>query len=393
MNNLDLCLNRNNGYESLPYEQKVTEIAAINSLLLSYGLKVTRMIESPRMIQYRAQLTPDTNTKKLLKMSENFCIALNDDSVNIFREKSELVIEKRGADNTIFMGDIVTDYFRTSVAPLTVMLGKDAEGNNVYVDLAKTPHVLVAGATGSGKSVTLNTIMASLLVRNVPVDIFTVDTKGTELCGYKNVSNVHAITDPEEAIKHLAYLCKRMDDRYAFMAKYGYRDIESVRAAGIKVNSIVVIIDEFADLMLLSGKSVEQYVVRLAQKARAAGIHLVIATQRPTRDVVTGLIKANIPTRICLKVTSGLESRIILDRNGGEKLTGHGDMLYLANGAFEPIRVQGCFISESEVEALRKALTANIKEESVGVEPQERKLPPQRYYEPPKSLFQKLFKK
>lgn len=351
-------LTRNNTYKKIPQEQKIREAAAINTLIMPYGLTVTRAVESPRMIQYRAQLAPESNVKKLIKMQENFSIALADNSVNVFRDKAELVIEKRGADNTIYLGDLVTDYFR-SANGLTIALGKDAEGKNTYTNLAKAPHMLVAGATGSGKSVLLNTMIASLLVKKAPVEIYAVDTKRTDLTGYAGIPNVHTITEATEAVKMLARLCDQMEDRYKTLSQYGYRNIDELRAGGYRMNNIVVVIDEFADLMLLSGKTVEQYVVRLAQKARAAGIHLVIATQRPTRDVITGLIKANIPTRICLKVTSGLESRIILDRNGGQNLTGNGDMLYLGNGSFEPIRLQGAFISAREISEIQNTLTQN----------------------------------
>ena len=387
MMNLEYNLKRNNAYTAIPQEQKNAEVNAINNLILPHGLTVTRIVESPRMIQYRVQLAPETNVKKIVKMQENFSIALADNSVNVFRDKAELVIEKRGADNTIYLGDMVNDYFRSSTR-LAVALGKDAEGNNVYTDIARMPHCLIAGATGSGKSVCVNTIITSLVVKGKnDIDIFCVDTKRTELTGYEGIPNVHVITEAEAAIQMLANMCNIMENRYKSLAKYGCRNIDELRAAGYRAVDIVIVIDEFADLMLLSGKNVEQYVVRLAQKARAAGIHLIIATQRPTRDVITGLIKANIPTRICLKTTSGLESRIVLDRNGAEKLTGNGDMLFLANGAFEPIRLQGAFISAQEIAAIRNTFVVNNA-------PQRAAQPPRNQsYTPPtrQSFFKKLF--
>lgn len=359
MMNIEYNLKRNNIYQTVPQEQKAREAAAINNLIIKHGLTVTRIVESPRMIQYRVRLAPETNVKKLIKLQENFSIALADNTVNVFRDKSELVIEKRGADNKIYMGDMITDYFR-SADGLTIALGKDAQGTNTYANLAKAPHMLIAGATGSGKSVLLNSIITSLLLKNTgDTEIFCVDTKRTDLTGYAGIPDVHVITEADEAIKMLARMCDVMENRYKSLEKYACRNIEELRAAGYRAVDIVIVIDEFADLMLLSGKTVEKHVVRLAQKARAAGIHLVIATQRPTRDVITGLIKANIPTRVCLKVTSGLESRIILDRNGGENLTGNGDMLFLANGSFEPIRLQGAFISAQEISAIRNTLTPN----------------------------------
>ena len=389
--NLEYNLKRNNTYTTVPQEQKNAEVAAINNLIRTHGLTVTRIVESPRMIQYRIQLAPESNVKKIIKMQENFSIALADNSVNVFRDKAELVIEKRGADNTIYLGDLVTDYFRSSNR-LTIALGKDAEGKNVYTNLAKAPHMLVAGATGSGKSVFLNSIITSLLLkRRDDIEIFAIDTKRTELTGYAGISDVHVITEAEAAIQMLSNMCDVMENRYKNLAKYGCRNIDELRAAGYKAVDIVIVIDEFADLMLLSGKTVEQYVVRLAQKARAAGIHLVIATQRPTRDVITGLIKANIPTRVCLKTTSGLESRIILDRNGGEKLTGNGDMLFLANGSFEPIRLQGAFISAQEIKAIRNTFVVNNAPQKATEPPKnERYMPPMRSYEA-KGFFKKLF--
>ena len=391
MMNLEYNLKRNNTYTTVSQEQKNAEVNAINSLILPHGLTVTRIVESPRMIQYRVQLAPETNVKKIIKMQENFSIALADNSVNVFRDKAELVIEKRGADNTIYLGDMVNDYFRSSTR-LAVALGKDAEGHNIYTDIARMPHCLIAGATGSGKSVCLDSIITSLVVKDGnDIEIFAVDTKRTELTRYAGIPDVHVITEAEDAIQMLANMCNVMENRYKSLEKYGCRNIDELRAAGYKAVDIVIVIDEFADLMLLSGKTVEQYVVRLAQKARAAGIHLIIATQRPTRDVITGLIKANIPTRICLKTTSGLESRIVLDRNGAENLTGNGDMLFLANGAFEPIRLQGAFVSTQEIIAIRNTIVANKTPQRATEPPKnERRLPPMRSYEA-KSFFKKLF--
>ena len=347
-----LHLKRNNAYQTVPEYTKRTETAAINNLVKGYNLTVSRIVESPRMIQYRIALNPDTKVQSLLKMRDNFCIALNDDSVNIFRDKSELVVEKRGADNTIMFGDMVTSHFYGAKG-LTLALGKDSEGRNVYTNLEKAPHMLIAGATGSGKSVNLNTIIASVKIKSPQTIIFAIDTKRTELTRF-TAKNYHVVSEASEAVDLLSELCEEMEDRYERLARWGVRDISSAIAEGYDMKRIVVVIDEFADLMLLSGKTVEEYVVRLAQKARAAGIHLVIATQRPTRDVVTGLIKANIPTRICLKVTSGLDSRIILDRKGGENLTGHGDMLFLGNGAFEPVRIQGAYIDDDDIDRINE---------------------------------------
>jgi S-DNA-T family DNA segregation ATPase FtsK/SpoIIIE len=186
-------------------------------------------------------------------------------------------------------------------------------------------------------------------MKNPTIELYTVDTKQTEFNTYGYLPNVHTVTDANEAVQMFRNLCNKMESRYTTLTNNGCRDIDAYNQKIGGMNRIVVVVDELADLMLLSGKVVEEYIVRLAQKARACGIHLIIATQRPTANVVTGLIKANIPTRVCLKVTSGLDSRIILDRKGGEVLTGHGDMLFLSNGAFEPVRISGCYVSEREI--------------------------------------------
>ena len=334
-------------YEYLSRDQKIEEIRAINRLLYKYGLQVTSGFESVCTVRYNVKLNPNSPVSKLLKMRENFCIALNDDTVTVTREKAELIIEKRGASNTIYMGDLYNDDFKNANG-LTIMLGKDTKGNDRSFDLRKAPHVLVAGTTGSGKSVWENVLICSLFIKNPDIEVIGIDTKRVEFQAFANIPSFHLVTDADRAADMLSGLCNVMENRYEMLTRARAKDIDEYNAKGNKMNPIVVVIDEFADLMLLSGKDVERYVVRLAQKARACGIHLIIATQRPTTDVVTGLIKANIPTRICMKVNSGLDSRIILDRKGGETLMGHGDMLYLGNGDFEPVRIQGAFITPEE---------------------------------------------
>lgn len=341
-------LKKHNYFFTMDYEAKTSDIAAIDNLLAKYGIAVTRYMESPTIVQYRVQLTPNCNITAIMKLQPNLCIALDCDNVRVFREKSELVIEKKGADNILLLGDLYNEQFRNAKG-MKIILGKDSTGQNLYTDLRKAPHLLVAGTTGSGKSIFLHSVILSLLMKNPSLEIYGIDTKATEFANYRRNPAFHFISDAGTAIRTLSKLCVEMDSRYRTLSQHGCRDMESANAKGIDMKPIVVVIDEFADLMLLSGKEVEQYVVRLAQKARACGIHLVIATQRPTADVITGLIKANMPTRVCLKVNSGLDSRIILDRKGGESLSGHGDMLYLGNGMFEPIRIQGCYMEESEI--------------------------------------------
>ena len=353
--NAKALLNSNVMPKKVTIEQKAADIAAINSLLHKHGLEVTSGVESLTMISYRVKLTPDCNINKLLKLQPNLCIAMNDDTVKLYREKNELVIEKKGADNTVYTGDLCTDYFNDHKG-LALILGYDTHGQKIYTDLKKAPHILIAGTTGSGKSVLENVMIISLLTKYPDLEMYGIDTKRVEFQSFTAAPNFHLITDAIKATETLKNLCDEMERRYMELVKARANNIDEYNSRpGHNMKPIVVVIDEFADLMLLSGKSVEEHVVRLAQKARACGIHLIIATQRPTRDVITGLIKANIPTKICLKVTSALDSRIVLDRNGGETLIGKGDMLYLANGAYDPIRVQGCYITEPEKIAIASA--------------------------------------
>ena len=243
-------------------------------------------------------------------------------------------------------------------------MGTNIDNQHIVTDLAKQPHMLVAGTTGSGKSMFLHQCIISLLMKNPDIELYAIDSKQVEFNAYKAINSFHYITDEIAAVQTLKRLCDIMDGRYKTFAAKGFRDINHARENGLSIEPIVCIIDEFADLIMKPGYSniIESHVVRLAQKSRAAGIHLIIATQRPTSDVITGLIKANIPSRVCLKVASAMESRIILDAKGGEYLTGQGDMLYKSNGSFEPIRLQSCYISPYEMQQIGKAF---IKEKPV----------------------------
>jgi S-DNA-T family DNA segregation ATPase FtsK/SpoIIIE len=245
-------------------------------------------------------------------------------------------------------------------------VGQDIGGQIIVADLAKMPHLLVAGTTGSGKSVFLNSLILSILYRAKPeeVQMIMVDPKKVELVDYNGIPHLRipVVTEPNLAAEALNGAVKEMTGRYKKFADLNVRDIKSYNAK-IRENpeeysdrevlpQIVIIVDEFADLMMTASKDVEQAVVRLAQLARAAGIHLVIATQRPTANVITGLIKSNIQSRVALTVASGLDSRTILDMNGAEKLLGHGDMLFYPTGYAKPIRVQGCWVTDQEIEAV-----------------------------------------
>ena len=263
-----------------------------------------------------------------------------------------------------------SEEFRNSKSKLTIALGKDVAGNIQLADIAKMPHVLIAGSTGSGKSVCINTIITSIVYKSKPseVKLVMVDPKVVELSVYNGIPHllIPVVTDPRKAAGALAWAVQEMDNRYNLFASKGVRDlagynkaIEKEEEGTGKLPQIVIIIDELADLMMVAAKEVEESICRLAQKARAAGMHLVIATQRPSVDVITGLIKANVPSRIAFAVSSQVDSRTILDGVGAEKLLGKGDMLFFPAGAPKPSRVQGAFVSDEEVEKIVDFIKSN----------------------------------
>ena len=256
------------------------------------------------------------------------------------------------------------DDFRKAKSPVTFAVGKDIAGKRIMTDIAKMPHLLIAGATGSGKSVCINTLIMSILYKADPSDVklIMIDPKVVELSVYNGIPHLFCpvVTDPREAASALNWAVREMMERYNLFKELGVRNIsgynqkiktvEDPEKAGYsKMPSLVIIVDEFADLMMVASKEVEDAVCRLAQLARAAGIHLVLATQRPSVNVITGVIKANIPSRIAFSVSSAIDSRTILDKGGAEKLLGKGDMLFFPSGESEPVRVQGAFVSDKEV--------------------------------------------
>ena len=261
-----------------------------------------------------------------------------------------------------------SDEFENNKSKLSVALGKDVAGQAVVADIAKMPHVLIAGSTGSGKSVCINTIITSIIYNAKPseVKMVMVDPKVVELSVYNGIPHllIPVVTDPKKAAGALAWAVQEMDDRYNKFAMKGVRDLKGYNAAMEAeelgtLPQIIIIIDELADLMMVAAKEVEDSICRLAQKARAAGMHLVIATQRPSVDVITGLIKANVPSRIAFAVSSQVDSRTILDMAGAEKLLGKGDMLFYPAGASKPARIQGAFVSDGEVEKIVGFIKAN----------------------------------
>ncbi len=330
---------------------------------------VTNISRGPSVTRY--ELVPEAGIRinKITSLADDIALRLAAESVRIeapIPGKSAIGIEvPNSAKSMVSMREIIdTDQYRAGAlkSKLNVALGKDITGNIITADLAKMPHLLVAGTTGSGKSVCLNTMIISILYNASPDDVklLMIDPKMVEFTVYNGIAHlqVPVVSNPRKAAGALSWAVSEMEKRYASFAATGVRDIKGYNKLAQtdesleKMHQIVIFIDELSDLMMASPKEVEDCICRLAQMARAAGIHLVIATQRPSVDVITGIIKANIPSRIALFVSSQTDSRTIIDQGGAEKLLGNGDMLFNPVGASKPIRVQGCFISDEEVEAV-----------------------------------------
>jgi DNA segregation ATPase FtsK/SpoIIIE, S-DNA-T family len=347
---------------------------------------VPRYTRGPTVTRYEVELGPATKVARVIGLSHDIAYALASPDVRIIAPipgKSAIGIEVPNRDRELVtLGDILGRAGKDDGRhPLTVALGKDIGGEPVTVNLADMPHVLIAGSTGAGKSVSLNVLVTSLLMRNPPdrVRLILIDPKRVELTHYENVPHLitPVVTHPKRASEALAWAVREMELRLETLAIAGVRNIAAYNkgategtlpplpSAGLDDEGrpdgerqrptlpyIVVVIDELSDLMMVAPRDVEDAICRIAQMARAVGIHLVVATQRPSVDVVTGLIKANIPSRIAFMVASAQDSRVILDTGGADKLVGHGDMLYLPGGTSKPRRVQGAFITEKEVEAV-----------------------------------------
>nr|WP_019850713.1 MULTISPECIES: DNA translocase FtsK [Desulfitobacterium] len=344
-------------------------VKILEDTLESFGvkIKVTHVTQGPAITRYEAQPAPGVKVSKITNLSDDIALSLAATDVRIEAPvpgKSVVGIEVPNKEiATVHFREVLeTPEFQNSPSKLTVVLGKDITGSPIVADLTKMPHLLIAGATGSGKSVCVNTLINSILYKARPdeVKFLLVDPKMVELTNYNGIPHLISpvVTDPKKAAGALKWIVTEMETRYELFAAAGVRDIvryNFLRTQEKKEDApplpyVVVIIDELADLMMVAPGDVEDSICRLAQMARAAGIHLLIATQRPSVDVITGLIKANIPSRIAFAVSSQIDSRTILDMNGAEKLLGRGDMLYYPMGASKPIRVQGCFLADKEVE-------------------------------------------
>lgn len=358
-------------------KKAVTDTAAkLQKTLYSFGVsaKVENVSVGPAITRYELKPAEGVRVSKIANLADDIALNLAAESIRIeapIPGKQAVGIEIPNKENEIVhLRDIIDcPKFTEHKSKLAFALGKDVAGEEIVTDISKMPHVLIAGATGSGKSVCINTLIASIIYKAKPseVKLVMVDPKVVELSVYNGIPHllIPVVTDPKKAAGALSWAVQEMENRYSLFANKNVRDIKGYNeeldkeGSKEKLPQIVIIIDELADLMMVSSKDVEDSICRLAQKARAAGMHLVIATQRPSVDVITGIIKANIPSRISFAVSSQVDSRTILDMAGAEKLLGKGDMLFYPAGATKPTRVQGAFISDKEVEKVVDFVKAN----------------------------------
>jgi DNA segregation ATPase FtsK/SpoIIIE, S-DNA-T family len=350
-------------------KQIITKAKILEDTLANFGIgaKVIQVSKGPAITRYELQPSPGIKVSKIVNLSDDLALSLAAPSVRIeapIPGKSAIGIEipNKEVNAVAFREVIENDSFKQASSKLSIALGKDIAGETIVTDLAKMPHLLIAGATGSGKSVCVNTIISSILYKAAPheVKMILVDPKMVELSNYNGIPHllVPVVTDPKKAVSALSWAVQEMTNRYKQFSKEGVKDIFKYNQL-MKENmseelmpQIVIIIDELADLMMVSASEIEDLICRLAQMARAAGIHLIVATQRPSVDVITGVIKANIPSRISFAVSSQTDSRTILDGSGAEKLLGRGDMLFHPVGDSKMTRIQCAYISEKEVDRI-----------------------------------------
>jgi len=388
---LDLLDRSDRSKHPIDQEQLDKVSRLVEAKLSEFGIKadVVDVFPGPVITRFELDLAPGVKVSKITNLSKDIARSLSAKSVRVvevIEGKSVIGIELPNKyRETVFFSDVISyQGFEQAKSKLAMAIGSDISGQPVVTDLAKMPHLLVAGTTGSGKSVAVNTMIVSILFKSSPEDVrmIMIDPKQVELSVYDGIPHLltEVVTDMKEAANSLRWCVGEMERRYQLMSKLGVRNLKGYNDKVIKaieagepiidplwqptdafsqtpptlekLPSIVIVVDEFADMMMIVGKKVEELIARIAQKARAAGIHLILATQRPSADVITGLIKANIPTRMALRVQSRIESRIILDQQGAEQLLGMGDMFYLPPGEAVPVRVHGAFVSDDEVHAV-----------------------------------------
>ncbi len=361
-------LSRSLKVKSSRFNKEILEnVRILEETLDNFGVKVcvSQVHRGPAITRYEIQPAPGVKVSKIVRLADDIALSLAAQDVRIeapIPGKSALGIEVPNKDvSMVYLRELLEcPEFTDAASKISIALGKDIAGNPIVADLMKMPHLLIAGATGSGKSVCLNSIITSILYKATPneVKLVMIDPKMVELIGYNGIPHLLSpvVTDPRKAASALKWVVSEMETRYELFSSMGIRDISRYNSQSENHRQceplpyIVVVIDELADLMMIAPIDVEDAICRISQMARAAGIHLVVATQRPSVDVITGLIKANIPARIAFAVSSQIDSRTILDMSGAEKLLGKGDMLFVPVGASKPIRIQGALVTDSEVE-------------------------------------------
>ncbi|MBT7122746.1 MAG: DNA translocase FtsK, partial [Clostridia bacterium] len=347
-------------------EEQRRNALLIEETLANFGVaaKVVHIVKGPAVTRYELRPAPGVRVKRIKELENDLAMNLAAKSVKIeapIPGKAAVGIEVPNMDVTFvhLRSMLIGEEFKKAPSPLTFALGKDISGKNYYVDITKMPHMLIAGETGSGKSVCINALITSILFKSSPdeVKMILIDPKVVELSVFKTIPHllVPVVTDPKKAASALNWAVSEMSSRYKLFAEVGARNIARFNELAEQEGEdslprIVVIVDELAELMMAQKREVEDSICRIAQLGRAAGIHLVVATQRPSVDVITGVIKANISSRIAFKVNSGVDSRTILDKNGAEKLLRNGDMLYHPSGAPKEVRLQGCYVGDDDIE-------------------------------------------
>jgi len=368
---LDLPKNKAGFDDTKDMQEKANRIVeTLNSF--GVGTKIVDICKSPSVTRFELQPNPGVKISKITALADDIAMNLAASGVRIeapIPNKNAVGIEVPNSEKTmVSLREIVdSSEYKAAKSKLTVALGRDIQGTPTCADLAKMPHLLVAGTTGSGKSVCLNAMIVSLLYNATPdeVKLIMIDPKKVEFTVYRSIPHllVPVVSNPRKAAGALSWAVAEMDKRYALFAEKGVRNLQGYNAYALSENlpkmpQIVIIIDELSDLMMAASNEVEDSICRLAQKARAAGMHLIVATQRPSVDVITGLIKANIPSRIAFAVKSQIDSRTIIDTQGAEKLLGNGDMLYCPVGLSKPVRVQGSYLSDDEIERVIAHVTS-----------------------------------